>query len=338
MEDVLDGGSPDTKYDVVDGNGASPGVPFPTVPPVLPRADSRVYWFESMDGSTVIPLNVDAERILMSGATGLYLPPVDVVTATMPGVPGSWLQETNILEREVFLPMKFASDTAQENFFTSLAEMAGLVTSNWFGQSLGSSGSFRLGVLSSKGERLLDVTYKGGMEGKSGGGDSGTRWEKFGLTLVATDPFFHARERTTFTYQVADGEVFLSSTDANPWPRALSASTVIGNGMQMLVRGDVPAWIDMDVSGPATLASVTFPGTDVVMTSAIPSGSQLSLVTDPRKRSARLNGAVAWSKIAFDSTFAPLMPGSNMVNVSLNSAGDGTSLTVGWTERFLSAY
>lgn len=337
--DILSGGILlDSTVDIVDGNGTGNEVPFPTTPPILPREDTRVYWFESMDGSVVIPLNVDAERILMPGATGLYLPPVDVVTATTPGVPGSWIQEENILEREVFLPMKFASDRSQEEFFAELDELRGLVTANWFTPRVGRTGSFRLGVASSKGERLLDVTYKSGMEGAAGGSDGGTRWQKFGLTLVAADPFFHAREKTSYTYQVDAGEVFLSSTDANSWPRALSASTVIGNGMEMFVAGDVPAWIDMDVTGPATLASVTYPGTNVVMNSAIAAGSELSLVTHPRRRSARLNGSVAWSKIAFNSTFAPLMPGSNTVNVAMNSSGDGTSMTVSWLEGWVSAW
>lgn len=339
-EDILDGGGPaDSFADIVDGNGTGPVVPFPTTPPVLPREDSRVYWLESMDGETVIPLNVDAERILMPGATGLYLPPVDVVTATTPGVPGSQVQELNILEREVFLPMKFASDSSQEEFFAQLDELRGLVTSNWFTPTLGSTGSFRLGVASSKGERLLDVSYKSGMEGAGGGSDGGTRWQKFGLTLVAVDPFFHPREKTSYTFEVHAGEVFLGDgTGIAPWPRPLTASVVIGNGMRLNVGGEVPAWIDMDVSGPATLASVKFPGTNVVMNSAIASGSQLSLVTHPQRRSARLDGAVAWSKIAFNSTFAPLMPGSNTMNVALNSSGDGTSMTVSWLEGFVSAW
>ncbi|WP_185040896.1 phage distal tail protein [Curtobacterium sp. PhB172] len=298
-----------------------------------------MYWLESMDGQTVIPLNVDAERILMPGVTGLYLPPVDVVTATTPGIPGSWIQEENILEREVFLPMKFASDESQAAFFAELDELRGMLTTNWFAPRVGATGAFRLGVLSSKGERLLDVTYKSGMEGAGGGADGGTRWQKFGLTLVAADPFFHAREKTSQTFTVQDGEIFLGNgTGIAPWPRALTPAVVIGNGMQIVVQGDVPAWMDMDVSGPATLASVTFPGTNVVMNSAIPAGSQLQLVTDPRRRSARLDGAVAWSKIAFTSTFSPLMPGGNVMDVALNSSGDGTSMTVSWWERFVSAW
>lgn len=337
---VLDGGSPSDAFeDIVDGNGAGPEVTFPTTPPVLPREDTRVYWLESMDGSIVIPLNVDAERILMPGATGLELPPIDVATLTTPGVPGSQLQEITIGEREVFLPMKFASDRSQQAFFEQLNELRGLLTGAWWQSVSGLTGTFRLGVSSSAGERLLDVTYKSGMTGAHGGADSGTRWEKFGLTLVATEPFWHAREKTVKTFTVQSGEVFLADgTGTAPWPRSLTASVVIGNGMQMVVDGDVPVWMDMVVQGPATLASVTFPGTNVVMNSSIPDGQTLSLVTHPRRRSARLNGSVAWSKLAFNSTFAPLLPGRNTVNIGLNSSGDGTSLTVGWFNQWLSAY
>ncbi|MBT1630460.1 phage tail family protein [Curtobacterium flaccumfaciens pv. oortii] len=325
--------------DIVDGNGAGPDVSFPTTPPILPRADTRVYWLESMDGQTIIPLNVDAERILMPGATGLELPPVDVATLVTPGVPGSQLQEITIGEREVFLPMKFASDESQEAFFVQLNELRGLLTGSWWRKVTGLTGTFRLGVSSSAGERLLDVTYKSGMEGAHGGADSGTRWQKFGLTLVAADPFWHAREKTVKTFTVQSGEVFLADGSGSaPWPRSLTSAVVIGNGMQMDVDGDVPVWIDMDVTGPATLASVEFPGTNVVMSSSIPDGEALSLVTHPLRRSARLGGQVAWSKFTFNSTFAPLMPGRNSVNIALNSSGDGTSLTVSWFNQWLSAW
>jgi len=132
--------------------------------------------------------------------------------------------------------------------------------------------------------------------------------------------------------------VFLSSTDDNVWPRSISASVTIGNGMQMAVQGDVPAWVEVFVDGPATIAELSFPGTNMVMTSSVADGQELVLITDPRRRSARLGGQVAWPYISPTSTFAPLRPGMNSVNVQLGSAGADTSMTVRWLERWLAAF
>lgn len=338
---IVDGGGPGVDVvDVFDGNTLDIIVPpFPSTPPILSREDSRTLWLESLDGSIVLPLNVDVDRILRAGATGLQLPPLDVVTATTPGMPGSWLQETSVLEREVFLPLEFASDSSHQEFLAKLKELRGLIAGAFGTVDIGSTGTFRLGASSVHGERLLDVTYKSGWEGAWGGSDSGTRWEKFGLTLVAVDPFFRAREYTEYRYEIADGEVFIGSGDGtNPWPRRLAPSVSLGSDMRIPVTGEVPVWIEMIVDGPATVASIQFPGTNIAMTSAVADGAELVLVTDPRKRSARLNGAVAWSKITMASTFAPLLPGVNTINVQLSASSDGTAMTMRWLEGFLSAW
>ncbi|PZE34016.1 hypothetical protein DEJ21_14295 [Curtobacterium sp. MCSS17_006] len=338
ITDAIDGGGPADEFvDTLDGNGPT-GPDFPTTPPVIVREDTRRIWLESMDGSLVVPLNVDVDRILKAGATGLQLPPLDVVTIKTPGMPGSSLQEVNVDEREVFLPLKFASDTSHADFMGKLTELRGLIAPMWDLVNVGDTGTFRLGVSSLNGERLLDVVYKDGWTGEHGGSAGGTRFENFGLTLLAVDPFFHAREYTSFTYGIADGEVFLSSTDDNVWPRSISASVTIGNGMQMAVQGDVPAWVEVFVDGPATIAELSFPGTNMVMTSSVADGQELILVTDPRRRSARLGGQVAWPYISPTSTFAPLRPGMNSVNVQLGSAGADTSMTVRWLERWLAAF
>ncbi|MGU3409109.1 phage distal tail protein [Microbacterium sp. M1A1_1b] len=337
IEDILDA-SPIGIDDYVDGN-IPDGPGGPTSPPILGREDTRTIWFESLDGLTILPLNVDVDRILTGGATGLQMPPLDVVTIKTPGPDGgSTVHEVNVLEREIFLPLKFASEQSHDDFLTKLDEFRTLISTGMWSVQPGTTGLFRLGVSSSRGTRLIDVTYREGWSGSWGGTESGTRWEKIGLSLLAAEAYFHDRDYTSFTFQVADGEVFLSSTDDNGWPRALSPSTVIGNGMPMQVRGTVPAWIEMIVDGPASLASVTFPGTDIRMTSTIPDASELVLITEPRRRSARLDGAVAWSKIAMTSTFAPLMPGPNLMNVALDTSGEGTALTVRWRERYLSAF
>lgn len=347
MADIIDGNG--STVDVLDANTSSvdllidgndsPPQPYPIGNPgyVSPVVDQRQVTIESLDGSVVIPLNVGVEEILIGGATGLQLPPLDVVTGTTPGMPGSWLQEQNVLEREVFLPLAFASEESQLDFFARMARLRGVL---WTNDELDVNdvGTFRLVFTSSESERILNVTYRSGFEGTWGAGSSGSTWEKIPLTLVAVDPFFRNRNASVLPITVTDGEVFLSDDDANGWPRAISPSITVGNNMVIDVDGEVPVWPVIRVQGPGSVASVVYPGTNVQIPTGVIDGQELVLVTDPRSRSARLNGAIAWSKITLGSTMAPLLPGRNTVNIVVGTTGPNSGLVIEWTPGYLVAF
>jgi hypothetical protein len=340
---IIDGGNAFSVFTtVLDGGDASTVFvdPFPPPPqPIMPRSDTRMLWLESMDGSTVLPLNVDVDMLLLAGATGLMLPPLDVITSTTPGMVGSWLQQVNVLEREVFLPLEFASEQSQADFMSKLTQLAGLV-SGWDSVQVGQTGTFRLGASSPLGERLLDVTYKSGWEGNWGGTNSGAMWEKIGLTLVAVDPYWRARNPTVLQYKApANNPVFLGSGDnSHPWPRQISASVVIGNNMPVQVDGDVPVWAVVEIDGLVSEAAISWNGTSVAVPGGVPDGSELVLTTDPRARSARLDGSIAWSQITMGATFAPLIPGTNLVSLEVGTSGPDTGLTLQWIPGWRSAF
>jgi hypothetical protein len=341
IERVIDAGLAGSVVDdLFDGND-EPVVTPPEVNPPGGMAttvrESRTFWLESLDGQVVVPLT-GRDRFMMPGATGLNLPPVDVVTSTTPGMVGSWLQEVNVLQREVFLPLFFASDVSQETFFAQLAELREMVT-DWDSVDVGSTGTFRLGVSSSVGERLLDVMYVDGWSGSLGGDDSGASWERFGLTLLAVDPYWRARNPVVLEFAQPVGDPFLGDgSGVTPWPRRLTPSVVIGAGMKVLVEGDVPVWPDVVLRGPAVTASVSYAGTNIVIPAGVPNSGVLELATDPRRRSARLDGQIAWSRISMGSTFSPLRPGLNTMNVALSASGAGTALLIQYVPGFKSAY
>lgn len=334
IDDIIDGNAP-VDGDRIDGNDA----PFQAIAVPAPF-DTRRVWLESLDGTVILPLTDedDDRRVLLTGVQGMELPPVDVIRTTNPFIAGSTIREVNVLEREIFLPMRFETRSSQVEFLNLLAELRGVVWPG-FSVGVGALGTFRLCVSSPVGDRVIDVTYLEGWEGDWSTDAAGEDFERFGLRLLAVDPFFRNRDYTETVYQVDNsGEVFLSDSDDDAWPRALSASVVIGNGMLMRVEGDVPVWMEMVVNGPAASAGVTFPGTNAQVPGGVAAGSELVLITDPRGRSARLDGAVGWDRIAMGATFAPLQPGVNTVNVALLSGGDGTALTVRWREGWLSAW
>lgn len=347
-QDTIDGGYPGLGVlDVIDGNGdtaevidgnATPVPPVVPEPPVPPR-ELRSFWLESLDGQTVIPLSGVNGRALLPGATGLELPPYDVVTGTTPGMPGSWLQEINVLERPIFLPLAFFSSQSQAEFFARLAELRSVITTWNDSDLLGLDGTFRLGVASVDGDRLLDVTYRSGWEGALGGEDGGSDWEKFGLNLVATSPFWRARDETVQSYSAAAGPVFLGDGDgSDPWPRQITASTTIGKNMPIVVDGDVPVWPEFAFTGPITSVLITYRGTKITVPNGVPTGQTLRLVTNPRARSARLNGAIAWDQISMGATFSPLLPGTNRVSIELATGSDDAVLDMAWHRQWKAAW
>jgi hypothetical protein len=354
--DLIDGDLYAVDTDPTDPGGGDPGTGTPTpdpgtgVPstgdpgaglPVDPPApdDTRTVTLESLDGTIVIHLNTTAEEILTGGATGLGVPPVSVSTSTTPGMPGSWIDEVSELEREVFLPLEFASEVSQAEFFARMKRLRSVVIPEWSTVDVTEPGTFRLVISSSVGERALTVLYKSGLEGKWGGGDSGARWERFGLVLLAVDPYWRAREPVELEFEAGAGDVaFLSTSASDPWPRQLSASVAIGANMEIYVDGDVPVWPVVTVLGPASFAELTWPDADVRVPQGVPTSSALVLSTDPRRRTARLDGAIAWNRIAFDSTVAPLRPGVNIINASVGTSGADTGLVLSWTPGYRTAW
>jgi len=287
-----------------------------------------------LDGSVSIPLNVDAEHLLLPGATGLDLPPLSVVTAQTPGIPGTWLQEVDVLQRPVFLPLEFTSETSQADFFDTLAALRGVVA-GWEQVTLGSTGTFRLRVTSASGERVLTVVYSSGMEGSWGSGDGGTKWQKYGLNLIAVDPYWRAPEATqvVFTAQAPNPFITSSAGTTYPWPRQIMSDfSVIGAGMPVTV-GEIPAWPVIEVDGPSSALEVVWAGTNINV-SALTTGQTLLLKTDPRGRSARINGQPAWSAISMSSVISALPPGDSEIDI----AGSPQRVSLTWTPGFKSAW
>lgn len=312
------------------------GVYAPYAP--VAREDTRVLSLESLDGSLSVPLNVDSEHLLLPGATGLDLPPLSVVTAQTPGIDGAWLQEVDVLQRAVFLPVEFTSETSQAEFFQTLANLRSVVA-GWGSVTLGSTGTFRLRVTSASGARVLPVVYSSGMEGAWGAGDSGTKWQKYGLNLIAVDPYWRSPFVSSYTFTATPPTPFISyaAGTANPWPRRIVNSfSVVGRGMPVSV-GDVPVWPVVEVDGPAPGVTIAWPGTSIT-TTALAADETLTLTTDPRARSARINGQVAWSTISLNSVIAPLPAGLTRIDAAATNGAAPQSVTVEWTEGFLTAW
>ena len=318
--------------------------------PTVVQDRTPLITLESLDGTRKIALDGESGWTHMPGATGLEMPPIDVVTSAAPGVSGSMLDEVRVEERPVFIPIDAASpDASQVSHKAMLAAIRELVDPL--------RGEFYIVCE----DRQLKVMYTEGLEGAFGTDEFGLYWRKFGLKAVACQPWAEGRVDRPVEFRMsAGGNPFLGvagGTDA-PWgTRVITSSALISDNMRVWVDSEVPVYPTVELVGPmdsfvgtmdlvnpqaGSLWSVSVPG-------GVPAGSTLRLVTDPRARSIRLGegdpahnpswtGELAAGLVARGSTLRPFYPGVNLMNVAAPGGTDETRVRIIWRDLYRSLW
>lgn len=317
----------------------------PTEEIVSTRPQIPTLVLESMDGTVRIPLDDTQGLIRMPGSTGLRMPPVEVISSQIPGVPGSVMNDVRTNQRPIFVPIYLHGDGDMVVFRNRLAQLYALV------DPIGRR-TFRLVGESSTGSRELIVAYVGGLEGADDAMAEGLSWAKFGLNLVAHEPYARAREDRTieFRYKAA-AEPFLGvagGTDA-PWPRSMTTTTVIGANMSVVIASEVPVYPTVELTGPMTSFhgdlthaniddGVVGPDWVVDIPAGVAAGAMMRMVTDPRRKSFRYNGALAAGRVSLGSRLSPFQSGENLLNVSAPGSNEDTIIRLSWRELFRSLW
>lgn len=286
--------------------------------------DNRSLDFRSIDGTHTIAWDGVNLRILAS-ASGLDVPPRDVLRDVIAGLPGSRLRNVRDLEREVFLPLLVASGRDDwRGLLDRLAELRSLMDFRRDREAfIANEGSFDLVSSIDGRERRLRCSYVEGMEGDYGEDVALPEWRRFGLTLLAVDPYWHGEQWTTPTVGLPTPDPFLSASAGDAWPRRLSPSVAIGSDMPLSIPGDLPSSPVVELLGPATSTHITAPsGLDVTI-GPLGAGDEFVLDTGRRKR-ATLNGVAAWSKIGQSPRWPALLPGETTISITMTGA-DGSS-------------
>lgn len=301
---------------VVSGPGA--GGPGPTPVPV----DDRRLDFRSIDGDDVVTWT-GLEWILLSGITGLDVPPRDVVTERVPGLPGSRLREIRDAERPVVLPFFVAGKAAAEHR-AQMARLRRLIDYRTLDYA-GAEGTFDLVAQSDGGERALRVVYIDGMEGSAGyGAGGGLDWTMSDVKLLAVDPYWHGEEWSTPTVGTGTGSAFLSNSA--PFPRSISGSVALGASMRVQVGGDVPSPPRIELTAPWDSVHITSPqGLDVTV-GAVATGTVL--IETGRHRRVTKNGVAAWDLIGDSPRWQPLPPGEANISIVATGATSATAARV----------
>jgi hypothetical protein len=301
--------------------------PRPEPPPPY---DTRRFWLESWDGRTVIPLPRDVVRkgaIALRGMLGLGTNPSELITTATPGIAGSRVVDLVQRERPVALPLGWLGDTQAELWAARQAVRD--LTDPLRGMT--PDGNFRLVCASASGTRQLNLAYQSGLE------DEDTEypgWDQAVISCIAPNPYAEDRAERAVTYRLSQPLIpFLAAagTDA-PWgTRQLVGSRIADENTRVEMASAVPVYPTIEVTGPADSVLITSDaGLRIDVPDGIPGGSTLRIVTDPRHKSIRLDGALAAGSLARGSRLVPFPLGTSAISVSAPGADESTALRLSW--------
>jgi hypothetical protein len=244
------------------------------------------------------------------------------------------VREVRVGPREVFLPIFVGSDSGQVDYLAQLDRLQSFLDFRAAPDITAADGSLLLVSESTVGHRQLSVVYTAGLEGDEGQTAAGTWWATLGLRLAAVDPWWRNTADTVLEYKIGAGAAFLATTGSGHlWPRSLSPSVTAGADMPVTVGGRVPVWPTVEVVGPSGVgATITTDAGMSVELAAVLTGETLTLVTDPRRRTARVNGVPAWGRVSAGATFAPLPAGPTNISVVVPGAAADTRVRLRWRD------
>ena len=189
--------------------------------------------------------------------------------------------------------------------------------------------------------RRIAAWYQDGFE-ESGNAKSAMTWDSIVLTMYCPDPHWQDLNETVELREGAPGGVdFLSPYPTLSSDRTLGASTVHN-------PGQVEAWPDWTITGPASLITATNSAVDdgentwtldptAVLGTALAAGQTITIAGDPPLITGPGDGnwnlAMDWAH----SDLWPLLRGDNPVNFAVSGAGAGTSIEMRFAARYRSA-
>lgn len=234
----------------------------PVTPPAGPTPPVPVQWgrtYVSITGKNgegeEIPLtNFSNSRwpgiFMMPGATGLDAPPYDLHSDESPNLDGAIFRDARATSREIMLPLYLHGidrptiKALKKQLVSSLNPKKGYCVLKF--------------VEGDAVPRYLKCYYKSGMEGSEAQDQSGFTWKKFGVQLIAHDPWFYSEDVQVASWEFGSGQPFLSTTEAF-FPLRINAGLVTGSEVQVSNPGDVEAWPRWELTGPIKGFTFTSP-------------------------------------------------------------------------------
>jgi len=177
--------------------------------------------------------------------------------------------------------------------------------------------------------RRVQAFYQDGFDGARG---LGVLSDQVVITLLCEDPYWQDTTPTVIRRQHAVGTPYL-----DPYP-TVSSSQVLGD-TTLVNPGDVTAWPEWTITGPATGLTATLhtTGEAFTLTGTLAAGEQATIRTNPAQ--VRGPGGAVWTG-NLDWPGAQLWglpPGQHNVTFAVSSSGPGTSIELTFFPRYESA-
>ncbi|GAB3166887.1 hypothetical protein GCM10027059_26500 [Myceligenerans halotolerans] len=304
-------------------------------PPPTTAARDLTLWLESWDGTRRVELSTGPIR-WKAGATGLEEAPTEILEEYTPGSAGSQVVGVEYPPRDALLPVTIGGrDWVDLN--ASLQRLKNLTNPR---NGMTEDGSFRLVVKSPNGTRQIGMVRRGGLEGN--GSPSQVRQNRV-LDLFAPHPFAEDRaDAPPFEVGLGAGadNFFavddLDATAPNFEDLELAPSVILGADMPLPITSELPPYATIEIDGPTGAGLILEANTGLYLEvpDGVPDGDTLRVVTDPRRKSIRLNGSPAAGKVALGSNLAPLAVGDNLISITATGATANTRLRLTWRGQY----
>lgn len=300
------------------------GVPY--VPP-LPEGAAwgalPLKW-TGWDGSEWEMSDPASGIVLLSGARGFGMPPMQHWRSQSPAVPGARWRGAVADSREVFWPLKIWNDAGS-------LEWVELDRAFWRTLDPQKTGTWTA-TLPDGSRRYLTLRLKD---------DGNTVWDRiptlygwahYGITLTADDPFW-AGDVIQRSWAPSTGTDFFNGSSQAPTFNIASANTL--DTAVLSNPGDVDAYLQWQAYGPFTSVTVGVNGSTVVAPITASAGQVLTIDSDPSVLAATLDGTDVTSQLT-SSEFVALPPGEN-VTLTLAMAGTGY-IAASFTPKYYRAW
>ncbi|HEU5475718.1 MAG TPA: hypothetical protein VFV67_34185 [Actinophytocola sp.] len=283
----------------------------------------ELVWYPAA-GDPIVLNDRDAGYRVHKGATGLGVPPAQLVTDTTPLLDGEVVTDVYETGRSIMLPMTVFGATNAE-----LRERLRALCSALDPRQPG-----HLELAQQDGQRRrIRGYYAAGLEGaedRANGGD--TTWYRFVLRLYCPDVFWFDPTPVVLSFPFPAPVPFFTF-----FPLRLSADDVLGSGV-LTNPGDVAAWPIWTATPPGTAVALDNDDTgEELHVSGTLSGT-LTIVTQPGEQSVDMGGSDWWSHLTGTPTFWAIPPGSTNVTLSLTGASTGSSVSCTFYPRYRSGW
>lgn len=300
---------------------------IPEPPPVDPGREGVAIWLEAWDGSSWRLDSEESGLVLMRGARGFGMIDVEHHRDSYASIAGSNWRGFRALEREFFLPLYLFSDGSSRDWQEHNRRFWRMLRS---GRTVWVHLRWPDGT-----RRRIEARYEKGGEEAFEMDPVFYGWARYGLTLVAEQPYWEAVVPEQETWGAALPVYFFGGGSApGTGPGLFGIAAPSTTGVTSITNpGDVEAWPVWTLRGPLTSAVLGIGDQTVTVPFALSSGQTLVIDTRPTEQTAMLDETTDRTTDLASFGFAAIEPGED-VELTVTTTGTGGSVKVELTALY----